>query len=120
MEIYHNQLSTIFNMNLYKTYGDINKFMDGSTKLAIDEKLSVKILLAKNETINTLQEFNFILSQYRENFLRYPDFFSNENSSKFGSFHLESSNQSEIVSRISRNRYPQKTSKNLKFFKGTP
>ena len=46
---------------------------------------------------------------------RNSNFFSNDNSSKFGSFHLESSNQSEIVSRISRNRYPQKTSKNLKF-----
>ena len=89
MEIYHNQLSTIFNMNLYKTYGDINKFMDGSTKLAIDEKLSVKILLAKNETINTLQEFNFILSQYRENFLRYPDFFSNENLNDEKNFKIE-------------------------------
>ncbi len=89
MEIYHNQLSSLFNMNLYNTYGNIDTFKDGSTKLSIDEKLSVKILLAKNETINTLQEFNFILSQYRENFLRYPDFFSNENLNDEKNFKIE-------------------------------
>ena len=89
MEIYHNQLSSIFNMNLYKTYGNIDTFKDGSTKLSIDEKLSVKILLEKNKAINTLQDFNLMLSQYRENFLRYPDFFNHENLNDENNFKIE-------------------------------
>ncbi len=89
MEIYHNQLSSLFNMNLYNTYGNIDKFKDGSTKLSIDEKLSVKILLEKNKAINTLQDFNLMLSQYRENFLRYPDFFNHENLNDENNFKIE-------------------------------
>ncbi len=89
MEIYHNQLSSLFNMNLYNTYGNIDTFKDGSTKLSIDEKLSVKILLEKNKAINTLQDFNLMLSQYRENFLRYPDFFNHENLNDENNFKIE-------------------------------
>jgi hypothetical protein len=43
------------------------------------------------------------------------NFFLNDNSSKFGSFHLNTTIQSEIISRISRSKKPQKTTKNLKF-----
>ena len=43
------------------------------------------------------------------------NFFLNDNSSKFGSFHLDTTIQSEIISRISRSKKPQKTTKNLKF-----
>ena len=70
MEIYHNQITIIFNENLYKTFGNYEKFVDNSTKLIIDGKLSVSKLLENNTTENTIKEFDSTFSQLQEILLK--------------------------------------------------
>jgi hypothetical protein len=70
MQIYHNQITIIFNENLYKTFGNYEKFVDNSTKLIIDGKLSVSKLLENNTTENTIKDFNNIFSQLQEILLK--------------------------------------------------
>ena len=88
MEIYHNQITKIFNENLYKTFGNYEKFVDNSTKLIIDGKLSVSKLLENNITDNTIKEFDSIFSQLQEillnsNFIfNHQDIIEDENNFK--------------------------------------
>jgi hypothetical protein len=73
MEIYHNHLSKIFNMNLYKTFGNYEKFVENSSKQSIDLKLSIKKLLENNQDQNNLKEFNDLLLEYKNNLKNNPN-----------------------------------------------
>ena len=77
VEIYHNQTIVFYDNDLYKTYGDFDKFMEGSTKVGISEKLSAFHLLEKNISVNTLNEYNNLLSFYQNLLIKYFDFIGN-------------------------------------------
>ncbi len=76
-EIYHNQMTIFFDDALYKTIGDFDKFIEGSTKVAISEKLSAYNLLEKNVSFNTLKEYNDLLSFFQNLLIKYFDFIGN-------------------------------------------
>ena len=73
MEVYHNHISKIFNMNLYKTFGDYEKFVENISKKSINLKLSVKKLLESKQDQINLKEFNDLLFEYKENLLNNPN-----------------------------------------------
>ena len=69
MEIYHNQIVKIFNFNLYKSYGNYDKFINNCSKETVDLKLSVKQLLGNKNNEHLLKEFNELFIQLQENLL---------------------------------------------------
>ncbi len=73
MELYHNNITKIFNMNLYKTFGDYAKFVENTSKQSIDLKLSLSKILENKQDPNNLKEFNDLLFQCKENLLNNPN-----------------------------------------------
>ena len=89
VEIYHNQTTVVFDSDLYKTFGDVDKFMEGSTQVAINEKLSAFNLLEKNVPFNTSNEFNDLLSFFQKILIKYFDFIDNNEINNDDSFKVE-------------------------------
>ena len=66
MEIYHNQIVKIFNFNLYKSYGNYDKFINNCSK---ENNLFDFTNMGNKNNEHLLKEFNELFIQLQENLL---------------------------------------------------